>query len=308
MALSQAERQRRATRDFAEKLQLEARLAERWRRLQNRLARTLAVAVGQGAALPNLAAITIEEGTPILRDHYATVEARFREPDDESLSEELAAALGGILATLWGVRAREQAERIAGTDQEDAAAAVRVAEAERERFAAEEGEILPRASVAAMAGVAFERRLRARIPAISGLETQAPAEQTKAAAARLAGAEPFLPGPDEGSPDERRQTARRVALGTTSLGAVAAAAAFRRGEPVDEVPAGPTKSWVSMGDSRVRPHHMAADVDPQNEGVPVDEPFIVRGERLMYPGDSSLGASLDNVVNCRCSAVYDFEP
>lgn len=60
------------------------------------------------------------------------------------------------------------------------------------------------------------------------------------------------------------------------------------------------KSWVTMGDSKVRPWHQKANW----QTVPVNEPFTVNGEFLMYPGDSSLGASLDNISGCRCHASY----
>ena len=59
------------------------------------------------------------------------------------------------------------------------------------------------------------------------------------------------------------------------------------------------KTWVTMGDKKVRPWHQAANF----QTVPENEPFIVKNERLMFPGDTSLGASLDNVSNCRCSKV-----
>jgi hypothetical protein len=36
--------------------------------------------------------------------------------------------------------------------------------------------------------------------------------------------------------------------------------------------------------------------------VPIDEPFIVSGEELMYPGDPS--GSAGNVINCRCAIGY----
>lgn len=61
------------------------------------------------------------------------------------------------------------------------------------------------------------------------------------------------------------------------------------------------KEWVTVGDEVVRPAHVIAD----SQVRPVNEPFIVGGERLKHPGDMSLGASLKNVVNCRCSSVYD---
>lgn len=60
------------------------------------------------------------------------------------------------------------------------------------------------------------------------------------------------------------------------------------------------KQWVTRGDGKVRPDHSAADF----QEVPVDDPFFVGGELLMYPGDTSLGASLWNIINCRCVALY----
>jgi uncharacterized protein with gpF-like domain len=61
------------------------------------------------------------------------------------------------------------------------------------------------------------------------------------------------------------------------------------------------KTWVSQGDSRVRETHLEAD----GQTVPSNEPFIVGDSRLMVPGDTSLGASLDEIINCRCAAQYD---
>ena len=60
------------------------------------------------------------------------------------------------------------------------------------------------------------------------------------------------------------------------------------------------KAWVTMGDDRVRDWHQAANW----QTVPVNDPFIVHGEYLMHPGDSSMGASLNNVSGCRCHASY----
>jgi predicted HTH domain antitoxin len=61
-----------------------------------------------------------------------------------------------------------------------------------------------------------------------------------------------------------------------------------------------TKTWVTMGDNRVRDWHVKAD----GQTVPINEPFVSGGQLLMYPGDMSLGASLENILNCRCSALY----
>lgn len=61
------------------------------------------------------------------------------------------------------------------------------------------------------------------------------------------------------------------------------------------------KRWDAMGDDKMRDWH--ADADSQI--VDIDEPFEVNGEHLMHPGDTSLGASLNNIINCRCTVSYD---
>ena len=57
------------------------------------------------------------------------------------------------------------------------------------------------------------------------------------------------------------------------------------------------REWVSALDARTRPEH--ADADGQVVGV--DEPFIVGGEKLMFPGDRS--GSGWNIYNCRCTQI-----
>lgn len=55
------------------------------------------------------------------------------------------------------------------------------------------------------------------------------------------------------------------------------------------------KEWVAVVDSRTRDAHKKAD----GQRVPIDEPFIVNGEKLMYPGDPN--GSAENIINCRCT-------
>lgn len=62
--------------------------------------------------------------------------------------------------------------------------------------------------------------------------------------------------------------------------------------------------WVNQADSLVRDgsssrfNHLAADGQEKKNGI-----FIVSGESLLFPGDTSLGASIGNIINCRCSDV-----
>lgn len=66
------------------------------------------------------------------------------------------------------------------------------------------------------------------------------------------------------------------------------------------------KGWQDQEDDRVRDGHNAADIE---QPVPMDEPFQVNGEPLMFPGDPD--GSDANICNCRCELVIlgaDGEP
>jgi hypothetical protein len=55
-----------------------------------------------------------------------------------------------------------------------------------------------------------------------------------------------------------------------------------------------TKTWLTSWDGEVRPEHQAA----QGQTVPIDQPFLVGGEALAFPGDPA--GSDANTANCRC--------
>src|SRR5947209_18797636 len=57
------------------------------------------------------------------------------------------------------------------------------------------------------------------------------------------------------------------------------------------------KGWQTADDEKVRPAHAQAETD-YAKGIPIDQPFIVGEEPLMYPGDAS--GSPGNTINCRC--------
>lgn len=65
------------------------------------------------------------------------------------------------------------------------------------------------------------------------------------------------------------------------------------------------KEWLSQRDDRVRQppasayNHVAAD----GQQKPLREPYDVSDQQLMFPGDTSLGATAGNVINCRCSSI-----
>jgi hypothetical protein len=62
------------------------------------------------------------------------------------------------------------------------------------------------------------------------------------------------------------------------------------------------REWISTQDHRTRDginskfDHLGMD----GKRVAMDEPWTVSGEKMMFPGDSSLGASAGNQISCRC--------
>jgi hypothetical protein len=126
---------------------------------------------------------------------------------------------------------------------------------------------LSRIEVAFMAAGIAHRVLANRSASIAITETQLGAEATKATEAEvLFGMNPSVAGGDHVREDGQ-----------------------------------PTKTWESVGDAHVREAHIEAD----GQEVPISEPFIVDGESLMFPGDTNLGASPGNIINCRCGISYD---
>ena len=61
------------------------------------------------------------------------------------------------------------------------------------------------------------------------------------------------------------------------------------------------KAWITSQDDAVRPAHREAGAK-YADGIPIDQPFIVDGEPLMYPGDPLTGSAA-NIINCRCLQV-----
>lgn len=61
------------------------------------------------------------------------------------------------------------------------------------------------------------------------------------------------------------------------------------------------KYWDDAGDNRVRHSHRAL-AEKYKKGIPLDEPYVSpdTGARMMFPGDTSLGAPAGEIVACRC--------
>ena len=59
------------------------------------------------------------------------------------------------------------------------------------------------------------------------------------------------------------------------------------------------KMWIATKDNRTRHDHGMAD----RQIVEYNEPFIVGGFKIMFPGDGSMGAPGHEIYNCRCRMV-----
>lgn len=262
----------RAALDLNAKLRLEVQLRPRIERVNRKLVRQVTRSLGNEGTLPDVEGISREELEPILAEHYLAVGAIFSRRTRGQLSggarmtDEESAAVDAALAEFFDRRVPDQARQIGGTNARDASDAVVVAELERRRLVDEGAPMPSRREEALIVGAVFSRKLGGRTTSIVMLETQAPAEASKQTEVDvLLGNDPAVLGGDP-TPDPRSD-----------------------------------KEWATQGDQRVRQAHLDADSDI----VPANQPFTVGGQFLMYPGDTSLGATVDNVINCRCSSLHD---
>lgn len=60
------------------------------------------------------------------------------------------------------------------------------------------------------------------------------------------------------------------------------------------------KRWSAIIDKRTRDTHREVN----GTVVSISEPFYVGGYLMNFPGDQSLGAGAEEIVNCRCSVIY----
>ena len=67
------------------------------------------------------------------------------------------------------------------------------------------------------------------------------------------------------------------------------------------------KSWLhSRGAGVRRPAHVAAERQYAADPIPIAEPFLVNGARLMYPRDTA-GPPAET-INCQCLQIYTRAP
>lgn len=259
-----------ARRDLREKLRFERMLMGELKFFNQQMARRTIQEYAQSGR--SFQASELQPAlSDILLNHYNRVGEPFSEqitdilPADIQATEAETNTILAALAAFFGGRAPEQSEIITGTNQRDIEASIDTAIMISQEDAAATGTPQSRVDIAVLAGAGLSRRLAGRTRGIAALETQAAAEAAKATEAQILTFQP--PSVVGGS---------------------------LRESPV-------TKEWVTVGDERVRQAHVFAD----SQEVTLNLPFSVGGEQLRWPGDTSLGASAGNVINCRCSSVVD---
>ena len=107
----------------------------------------------------------------------------------------------------------------------------------------------------------------------------------------------FLSWEEEGGYRGWMRRAERIAR--TELHTARSAAMDKAAGWLADTGATVRKVWISAADERVRPDHVAAN----GQTVGYDEPFIVGGEQLWFPGDRENG-SPGNTIACRCVVNY----
>ena len=104
-------------------------------------------------------------------------------------------------------------------------------------------------------------------------------------------------------PQYTRMEAKRIARTETT-------GAMNFGQHAERVELGiEHKEWVSTIDARTRGVNAKDRFDHINmfgEVVFNNDSFDVSGERMLFPGDTSQGASAGNIIHCRCCAVAAF--
>jgi hypothetical protein len=252
--------------DLRRKLELERTFLTTLERYHQGVIRDFTQSVAVNGMLPSLAERDQELST-LLREHYAQTQAAFTGDVSEALSEELALTVTEETAiTAALLTFFDRTAETHALDIND------TTEDDMHRAVrgvhadrAPDAPALQGVEVAVLGAAVLHHQLRARRTSIATTETQLAAEATKATEAEVLSG--LQPTVTGGGPRQAR----------------------------------PSKRWDSVGDAQVREAHLRAD----GQVVSMDQAFRVGGEQLMYPGDTSLGASIGNVINCRCSATYD---
>lgn len=288
MPLNTTEDQRRqqAAEDLADKILLESRVTRDLNELFREMGKDLTALYSTTNSIPE-ASNYDDDFTGILRAHYRRVSDRFSgsvtdflkdldEEDDEGLIIALTA-----IATSVGITVRDFIERIE-----------RQIRMETATFSS----INVRRNVAFIRDTNQKELDNAVVVATAAVLASGVQQPTSAQIGNEAG-KTFTIGQRSRASTIAATTTQNAAEGMKQIERDVFINQMRSSvvTPISEL----NEIWVTVGDENVRDSHVIADSQVKNEvGV-----FIVQGESLRFPGDTSLGATAGNVINCRCSAV-----
>ena len=255
--------------DEAKKIKLEKTVITEIKSLFNRMNKENAQSIA-ATGMPIVASKYMGEWESLLRKHYLRVQDSFSGDIEDLLDEEdqglsdLEQAALLAALILW----RDQRARTSSQiiTNTNSKQINESVSMSRQLFTEQNERSPSRRELALGAAVIFRRKYKGRTGNIAMTETQASAENTKfTEAIVLSGEEP--------------------------------AAVMR---PGSRVVTKSTKTWRTVGDKLVRTLHKAIN------GVKkaLNEAFETGGERLMHPGDGSLGATMKNLANCRCGMSF----
>ena len=256
--------------DEAKKIRLERIVIPEIRSLFNRMNKENAQSIA-ATGMPIVAGKYLGEWESLLRKHYLRVQGDFT-GDIEALLDEEDQGLSdtetaALLAALilWRDQRARNSSRIITNTNERQMS--ESIQSGRQLFTEQNERAPSNPELALGAAAIFRRKYRPRSANIAMIETETAAENTKFTEAAVLSGE---------KPADVIRPGSMVA--TKSL-----------------------KIWRDFGDNLVRKLHKRLN------GVKklLNEAFETGGERLMYPKDTSLGATAKNIMGCRCS--LDFE-
>jgi len=287
MAASAAARDQ-AREDLRDKIKLEKDFIRKLTRLNNQIVKKTVLDFGRDGVVLNAREFE-SELAELLDGQYERAAKVFSDQIRGVLPEDLASTdtedslITDALIVFFAARVIDQSQLITRTNQRDISQSILSANRQLQELA-EPGVIVTTREVARTAGTLLRRKLKGRSGTIATTEVQVAAESSKATETSILTRNPAsLPRPVIAIPQPQ--------VVVPEL-------------PVGLPPPKVDKEWVTAGDEvvRVSPFsHVTAD----GLKVNIDESFDVGGQLLRIPGDTSQGASLSNVINCRCASVRD---
>ena len=282
MAASAAARDQ-AREDLRDKIKLEKDFIRKLTRLNNQIVKKTVLDFGRDGVVLNAREFE-SELAELLDGQYERAAKVFSDQIRGVLPEDLASTdtedslITDALIVFFAARVIDQSQLITRTNQRDISQSILSANRQLQELA-EPGVIVTTREVARTAGTLLRRKLKGRSGTIATTEVQVAAESSKATETSILTRNPAsLPRPVIAIPQPQ--------VVVPEL-------------PVGLPPPKVDKEWVTAGDEvvRVSPFsHVTAD----GLKVNIDESFDVGGQLLRIPGDTSQGASLSNVINCRC--------